>query len=344
MTSFHQTQSIIDEALSDKLFTAISVGVVHNEQDAFTLAKGQTLGQSANQVSLSTKFDLASLTKSMATATYMAHLVDQKKMNLDDEVFKEKNNHAYDLKLIKLLSHQSGLRPLIKLNEHLKNLNDDEVIQLILSLEKLNQPKTSYSDLGFILLYVHLKKKFSFDQNIHPFFHKMGLNHLQFNPPVQERSKIPATFIHPMRGLIQGEVFDDNAYFFNGLCGHAGLFGSVIDCMKFTKLWLHALNGKSPIISKETAQRFVSRQMASDGTCFALGFDVPGEKDSTAAQISKNGFGHLGYTGTSMWIDPDRKASVCVLTNRTYPDDQNKDRFRQFRIEIHRSIWQMIDS
>jgi len=145
-------------------------------------------------------------------------------------------------------------------------------------------------------------------------------------------------------GLLQGRVHDDNAYWIGGLCGHAGLFGQVQDCLGVGTEWLKAYLGESSYLSQDIAKLFFTPVKAKDGSARALGWDLPSQKDSSAGKnVSKRAVGHLGYTGTSLWLDLERKAVVVLLTNRVHPTAKN-EKIKSFRPAFHDLIWEVLDS
>jgi CubicO group peptidase (beta-lactamase class C family) len=191
------------------------------------------------------------------------------------------------------------------------------------------------------------------------------MTHTTFNPAAQARSKIPPTADEreaPERGtgtparemppaaatpsasqakrstfrkrIIQGEVQDENAFILGGVAGHAGLFSTAEDLARFA----HAmLQGGRPILRPETVALFTHRESAPAGTSRALGWDTPSTPSQSGKYFGPASYGHLGYTGTSLWIDPDRQLSITLLTNRTWPDCSNQA-IKQIRPRFHDAI------
>ena len=183
-----------------------------------------------------------------------------------------------------------------------------------------------------------------------------------FNPPKEMRSNIPSTaderedpcgadtHVHQKpapqtpprvspnsarstfrKRIVQGEVQDENAFVLGGIAGHAGLFSTCEDLARFAHAMLH---GGSPILRPETVALFTRRESAPAGTSRALGWDTPSAPSQSGKYFSPPSYGHLGYTGTSLWIDPDRQLSVTLLTNRTWPDCSNQS-IKQIRPKFH---------
>src|SRR5208283_51038 len=150
-------------------------------------------------------------------------------------------------------------------------------------------------------------------------FTPLGMSRTCFNPPSDWKAAIPPTeddrtFRHK---VIQGEVNDENAWVMGGVSGHAGLFAPAIDVARFAQCMLR---GGSPILQPATIELFARREVAPVGTSRALGWDTPSEPSTSGSHFSQHSYGHLGFTGTSLWIDPSRHLSVTMLTNRIWPD------------------------
>jgi CubicO group peptidase (beta-lactamase class C family) len=134
--------------------------------------------------------------------------------------------------------------------------------------------------------------------------------------------------------IIQGEVQDENASVLGGVAGHAGLFSTAEDVARFA----HAmLIGNNPILRSETVSLFTTRESTPTGTSRALGWDTPSAPSQSGKYFGRKSYGHLGYTGTSLWIDPERELSITLLTNRTWPDCSNHA-IKQLRPKIHDAI------
>jgi CubicO group peptidase (beta-lactamase class C family) len=144
-----------------------------------------------------------------------------------------------------------------------------------------------------------------------------------FNPPVAMRAEIPPTADDAMfrHRVIQGEVQDENASVLGGIAGHAGVFSNAGDVARFAEAML---SEGGCIARRETIALFTRREAAPAGTSRALGWDTPSIPSQSGKYFGAKSFGHLGYTGTSLWIDPERRISVTLLTNRTWPDCSNQ--------------------
>jgi CubicO group peptidase (beta-lactamase class C family) len=160
--------------------------------------------------------------------------------------------------------------------------------------------------------------------------------------PVREPLNSPA---QPTGGefrgrIIQGEVQDENASILGGVAGHAGMFSTAEDIALFAH---SMLSGGRPILRAETIELFTRRETAPAGTSRALGWDTPSSPSQSGKYFGPRSFGHLGYTGTSLWIDPDRQLSITLLTNRTWPDCQNQA-IKQVRPAFHDAVIEALKS
>jgi serine-type D-Ala-D-Ala carboxypeptidase len=238
-----------------------------------------------------------------------------------------------------LLAHSSGLPAYVKL--FLTAHNKEELLRQALQVPLSTDPGTraEYSDIGFILLGEVLKRitgepldKF-YEREI---FQPLELM-MRFNPPRHPYKAWSAptendrTFRHR---LIRGEVNDENAFVMGGVAGHAGCFATALDVSVFAQCMLRE---GSPLVKKETLEIFTRRQGLPPGTSRALGWDTPSQPSQSGKYFSSRSYGHLGYTGTSLWIDPDRQLSVTLLTNRTWPD-RGSQSIKQIRPAFHNAV------
>ena len=290
-----------------------------------------------------TIFDLASLTKVIATTSMAILLVERGKVDLEmlaAEVLKEFEGDANKKQITvrMLLTHTSGLPAHAKLYE--RSSGYDNIIRAAGALELEAEPgkKTNYSDIGFILLGELLARVAgeSFDKFCgREIFEPLGMAMTRFDPPKEWKVMIPptvddTTFRHR---LIQGEVNDENASAMGGVAGHAGLFASALDVVKFAQCMLQ---GGAPIFRPETVKEFTARGASATGS-YALGWDTPSAPSQSGKCFSPRSFGHLGYTGTSLWIDPERELAVVLLTNRTWPDTANQ-KIKKIRPAFHDAV------
>jgi len=296
-----------------------------------------------------TVYDLASVTKVVATTPFCMILYERGLFDLDQPLidvlpeFVEDSSAQKDSRrqvtLRMLLAHSSGLPAYVKLFQTASN--KDELLRQALQVPLTAAPGTraEYSDIGFILLGEALQKLSGepIDQFCRrEIFSKLNLTQTTFTPPQDQKLLIPPTEDdHTFRHrLIQGEVNDENAFVMGGVAGHAGCFSTAFDVSAFAHCMLR---GGSPLVKKETLEIFTRRQDLPAGTSRALGWDTPTQPSQSGRYFSSRSYGHLGYTGTSLWIDPDRQLSVTLLTNRTWPD-RGSQSIKQVRPAFHDAV------
>jgi serine-type D-Ala-D-Ala carboxypeptidase len=244
-----------------------------------------------------------------------------------------------------LLAHSSGLPAYEKLFLHAKTREELVQAAVVTPLTANPGARAVYSDIGFIILGIVLERLA--EESLDRFcqrevFGPLGMGHTGFNPAPALRAQIPPTaddrsFRHLM---IQGEVQDENASVMGGVAGHAGLFGTAEDVARFAQAMM---NGGPPILRPETVQFFTQRQSEPQGNSRALGWDTPSQPSQSGQYFSTSSYGHLGYTGTSLWIDPERELSITLLTNRTWPDCGNKA-IKEIRPAFHDAIVEALET
>jgi CubicO group peptidase (beta-lactamase class C family) len=338
-------------AIHRRAFPAAALAVTHRGALIALQGFGRfTFEVDSPPVEPDTVFDLASLTKVVATTAMAMLLYERRQLRLDAPIAdvlpefvslapsSEQNDRA-GVTTRMLLAHSGGLPAYIKLFETARTR--DELVRATVTTPLVATPgtKADYSDIGFVLLGEILTRlanqaldAFVQDEVLKP----LGMSHTCFNPPVDSRSEIPPTEddrIYRHR-VIQGEVNDENAYVMGGVSGHAGLFAPAVDVARFAEFMLRA---GAPILRPATIELFTRREASPAGTSRALGWDTPSPPSSSGKHFSQRSFGHLGYTGTSLWIDPERQLSITLLTNRTWPDRGNKA-IQQIRPRVHDAI------
>jgi serine-type D-Ala-D-Ala carboxypeptidase len=268
-------------------------------------------------------YDLASLTKVVGTTTAIMILFDEGKVRLNDRVIQyipEFGGGAKDNVTIRmLLEHRSGLpagRDLWRLAS-----TPEEARAAVISTPLFATPGQyfEYSDLGadmlgFIVEAVSGEKLDRFlDTRV---FGPLGMSDTRFRPDASLRGRIAPTELNPPRGYpLRGEVHDENAYALGGVAGHAGLFSTASDLAVFAQMLLNggSYNG-TRIVADSTVKLFTRRAAGTR----ALGWDTCGGKGSCGTYLSASAYGHTGFTGTSLWIDPEREMFVVLLTNRVH--------------------------
>lgn len=293
----------------------------------------QAYDDEAAPVTAETLYDLASLTKVVATTTMAMILVDEGRLELDTPVqhllpgFVGENKEKVTIR--HLLTHSSGLPAWAPLYETLEG--KETYVDSIQAMSLAYEPGTQavYSDLGVILLGAILEK--TAGEPLDTFirrrvFEPLGMENTLFLPPPEWCGKIAPTEFDSTRGrFIHGEVHDENARALGGVAPHAGLFSTAGDLARFAQMVLNRgiLDG-TRIISEETVERFTRRAGVPNSTR-AIGWDTKSAEGSSAGDLfSPTSFGHTGFTGTSLWIDPERRLFVILLTNRVLPTRDNQ--------------------
>jgi serine-type D-Ala-D-Ala carboxypeptidase len=351
---FAAAHAVIEQAVRDRAFPGAAYGILINGEVVALDAAGQfTYDTSSPRVMPSTVFDLASLTKVMVTTAIAMALFDRGILSLDARLGEILPGFVIGMipgsgkervTLRSLLAHSSGLPGYARLFEQHHSPEAMLRAALRLPLDVPPDTRAEYSDIGFILLGKALEvlsgdllSRF-FDREIAS---PLALETARFCPPADWRQQIPPTehdtaFRHR---IIQGEVQDENCFALGCAAGHAGLFADVPDVLRFAACILNegrTLSGKQ-LFQPQTVKLFATRQTAPTGTTRALGWDTPSNPSSSGNFFSPESIGHLGYTGTSLWIDPQRDLAVVLLTNRTWPD-RSSDAIRAVRPAFHDAI------
>ena len=353
--SLLQVDKIMQSAINDSVFPGGVVGVMRNGTLVWQQGYGYHDYSKTKAVQTNGIYDMASITKIMATTTSMMKLVDEGKVSLDDPISKYIPEFNEGLKkeitIRHFLLHTSGLPAFRIYVDELRTRN--ELIEAVRNEPLINDPGEEYvySDLGFILLAEIIEEVTGkrIDQYVHDeFYEPMGMTSTTFNPEVIGSvltNRIPPTEIDTVynRGLVHKKVHDERAYFMDGVSGHAGLFSSVHDMAKYFFMLLNDGNyGGHQYLSPEIIDLFTSHQSPINQR--GLGFDRKSEGFSTSGTLtSENSFGHTGFTGTSFWVDPDENIAIIVLTNRTYPNRSYGSRISRIRAEIADAVMKSIN-
>jgi CubicO group peptidase (beta-lactamase class C family) len=300
-------------------------------------------------------FDLASLTKVTATTTAAEILYDRGQLDLDAPVARYLPEFAgtpgHDAITVRhLLSHSSGFKPVAGLLWG--HANDRAgILQQLYTMPVGNPPGSVYVYQDFNLILVGEIVSRLTGQPLDAFLHKevfgpLGMKDTGFNPPRAKLARIAPTeqdnsFRHM---LVRGVVHDENAYVMGGVAGHAGLFSTARDLAKITQLYLdHGRYHGRQIIKPETIRLFMQPQGLPAGSTRALGWDMPSANGFAGPLASPRAILHTGFTGTSLYIDPDRDAFIILLTNRVNPTRDNAEIFKA-RPAIHTAVLTALDA
>lgn len=338
---------IVECAIADSAFPGAQVAIIRGGMLVYARSFGaQTYGAGARPVDASTMYDCASLTKVVATTTAVMRLYDMKKFNLDDPVGEYLPEFARGEKaaitIRHLLIHRSGLPPFRQLWKICPDSTAAMDTVAATALVATPGDTTIYSDLGMMAL-GRLVEKLSgmpLDAFVRrEFFEPLRMHNTMFRPDTSLRERTAPTEIDTAwrKRLVQGTVHDENAAFLGGVAGHAGLFSTASDLAVFMQMLLNrGVYGGKRYISEGTIYEFLARR--AQGQERWLGWDVWSFKESSAgALFSSSSFGHTGFTGTSLWADPDRNLAVVFLTNRVYPTRANQ-RLLRIRPSLHDAV------
>ena len=354
---------LFEDALRKRIFSGASLLVGNPREILFHRTWG-CCHAGGNPIDSWTRFDLASLTKPLVTAPLYIRSISRGKIDLDDPLGRffpaavvpaDKRG----ITIRHLLNHCSGLPPykpfFLELIAVPASEKRNHLLRRILDEPLLSPPgsEARYSDLGFQLLGIILETVWDkpLDHLASEIFPEeaLGFYRLQVpsNPTIPSERlsdavvSFAATEFCPWRNrLLEGEVHDENAYSMGGVAGHAGLFGTARGIYGFiSSLWsVYGHKAESSEWPRDLLDLFWTRQNIIRDSTWALGFDTPSDTGSSAGvYFSPRSVGHLGFTGTSFWMDLDREILIILLTNRVYPTREN-ERMREFRPLLHNTV------
>ena len=353
---FARAFAILRDAVEEQAFPGAALAVGYQGKLTASHGFGRfTYDSDAPPIKRETVFDIASVTKALATTTMAMILFERGWLKLEAPVaqllpefvslsppHQRPKREAVTVRM--LLAHSSGLPAYEKLFEYAHDRK--QLLRAAMTTPLASAPGTraDYSDIGFILLGEILERIAGepLDQFAQrEIFDRLGMARTWFIPPLELRQQIPPTEDDRTfrKRIIQGEVNDENAWVMGGISGHAGVFASAPDLALFAEC---LLNGGAPLLRPATTALFTRREESPHGTSRALGWDTPSQPSSSGTQFSASSYGHLGFTGTSLWIDPKRHLSVTLLTNRTWPDRRSQ-RIKEIRPLVHDAIVEAIE-
>lgn len=333
----------------------------------------RSLQPAKTELKLGMVYDIASLTKVLITTTLAMQLVEEGLLNIDwrlSRIFQSFATHGKETMTVKhLLTHMSGYPATVPYYKYISKADTlgrsgvmtargaTEMVYSEIFRGKLdNMPGkvTKYSDLGFILLghaveilTGHYLEKLAIKNVIRP----LGLTNTGYIDleaikrhgiePVVD-SIVPTARCTWRGKILCGEVHDDNAWAMGGVAAHAGIFSDAIDLHRFATEMIRCYWGSGGLVSQEVMRKFWTRAGDDSKSSWALGWDTPSEGQSSSGKyFSPSSVGHLGFTGCSLWIDPERELDVILLTNRVHPSAEN-NLIREFRPQIHDLIMQTL--
>ena len=327
--------AVINDAIRNKVFPGAQIFISKSGQIIASKSFGYHTYDKKIPVTNESIYDIASITKVVSTTPLIMKLIASHKIGLKhtlDQFYNFDDKLKSKITIYDLLTHSSGLKPFI---EYYKTNNKDRklIIKDILNSDLDFNPgeEYQYSDLGMILLMDIIEKVAgsSLDKLSYSWIYKkLLMKNTMFNPSIELKNRVVPTEYDSLfrKKMIHGVVHDENAFLLDGVSGHAGLFSTAEDLGKFGQMvlnqgvWLGNRYFRSSLI-----RQFTKRQNSPQGTERAIGWDTPSRngKSSAGDLYSNNSFGHLGFTGTSIWIDPDSEIIIILLTNRVHPSRYN---------------------
>jgi len=336
-----KTTALLERAVGDRVFPGCAYAVWANDQMCAHQAMGRFRYEpDAPAVHPDTRYDAASLTKVMAATPAAMLLYDRGVLRLEQPIGElltgflashPEDERRATVTLRMLLDHSSGLPGYGRLFEAAHGR--EGILELCMREPLIADPgvRVEYSDIGFILLGAileHLAGEAldSFCQR--EIFAPLGMRATSYCPPPDARAAIPPTEIDRAfrHRVIQGEVHDENAWAMGGVSGHAGLFTDALDCIRYAACILRGgtTTTGGNLFASSTVELFATPTCRPADSSRALGWDTPSVPSSSGTHFAARSIGHLGFTGTSLWIDREAGVSIALLTNRTWPDRSNQ--------------------
>ncbi|MEE9166938.1 MAG: serine hydrolase, partial [Candidatus Neomarinimicrobiota bacterium] len=350
---FSEAKEVLESAIEDSIFPGAQTVVIKEGELLWSYQTGrQTYDPGSPVVRENTIYDLASLTKVVATTPLVMNLVEKKLLPVDEPVrdfFPQfVGNGKENVTIQHLLTHSSGLPPYVRFFE--QGVPPDEVVPTIIDMELEYPPgdSTVYSDLGMILVGSIIEKvtgRTLDDLSRSWIYQPLGMRRTFYRPESGYLPEIVPTEVDSVyrKGVVHGVVHDENAWWLGGVAGHAGLFSTASDLAQYTQMMMDGgLFGGRRYFKKATVDKFTHRKDIPPGSTRALGWDTPSDSLSSAGDYFTDGsFGHLGFTGTSLWIDPNRRIAVILLTNRVHPTRERGGMYevrRQFYSAVMKAV------
>jgi beta-glucosidase-like glycosyl hydrolase/CubicO group peptidase (beta-lactamase class C family) len=348
---------VLEKAIADKAFPGATLAVGYKGKVSLHAVGKLSYDAKSPQVNVRTMYDVASLTKVIVTTTLVEKLVEgdfKSPLLLDVPIERYLPEWAsgpqpewrHRVAVRHLMTHTSGLPPFKEYWRTSKGKADTLRMIFAEPLESEPGTKMVYSDLGIILMaeiISRLTGRTLDDLAKEYIFTPLAMNDSMYKPPKKLWPQIAPTEFDAIfrHRLIQGEVHDENAFAIGGVSGHAGLFSTAPDLAAFCQMLLNGgVYAHQRILKRATIAQFTVPQQLSGGTR-TLGWVVPTEGGSSGHYYSPHSFGHTGFTGTSIWIDPDRQLFVVLLTNRVNPTRENH-KIAEVRPALHDAVMQSL--
>ena len=346
--------ALLDHAVADRAFPGGQLAVGHRAELSVHAFGKQSYDADAAAITPETIYDTASLTKAVVTTTLAAMLTESGQLDLAAPVARYLPEWAVGpnpdwrdrVSVRHLLTHASGLPAHREYFKSAKTRRELLAQAMTQPLEAEPGTKSVYSDIGFILLgeIVERLTGRTLDQLARErIFIPLGMTNTMFRPGTELRARIAPTENDAdfRRRVVQGEVHDENSAVMGGISGHAGMFSTASDLAIFCQMLLNGGQyAHRRLLRRSTVEQFTTADSLSASTR-TPGWNVPTENSSSGRYFSPRGFGHTGFTGTSLWIDPDKQLFVVLLTNRVHPT-RNNDKIQQVRPAVHNSVMEAL--
>lgn len=371
---FSEVGSLIQKAIEDNVFPGAVLIVGQHGDIIYRQAFGSRSVKTVKSpdvlpMSADTVFDIAALTNILVTTTILMKLVERQQIQLTDRVSRYIQGFGVfgksPITIGQVLNHTSGLPHWIPLFEELLQVNAGARMGILTSrgardyvynainrcqLKTTPGAKQTYSDIGFMLLgeLIETLTGFTLDKAAQKFvFQPLGLKSTSYI----DLSMIKRRGIHPVTDIIApteecpwrkrilcGEVHDDNAWAVGGIAGHSGVFSTAYDLHIFAREILLAYRGSSTFMSREVVRHFWEPQGEGLEQGFRLGWDSPNEENGMSeSKLSAAAVGMCGFTGCSIWLEPEKGLDIILMSNRVHPTRANK-KIRSFRPELHSAV------
>ncbi len=348
-------ETLVDAEIAGGSFPGIVLLVSKNGKIVFSLVKGnRQVKPEQEEMTEDTIFDLASLTKPLATALLTLLVCGQQRISLDESIgtfIPEIAPESSSITLGQLLVHIGGLPPVPEIYMAFpdpRKIEYDRAVKILLAVKPEKPPgrEAVYSCTGYLLLGQFLRR--ATGARLQELFAQLiaapcRLADTMFNPPVVLWGRTATTEHCPWRKRwIRGQVHDENSYCLGGEGGNAGLFSTARSVLRMLSMFETGgvVNG---------AQLIAPDQVRMMSTCFteglglrrSIGFYMHDEDAPSGPLFSRNSFGHTGFTGTSVWLEPEKKLTVVALTNRVHLGrEQTEDKIKEFRKKLHTAVYQ----
>lgn len=344
MGRFDAAQHVVERAISERAFPG-GIVEVGTERDVLWRFASGTLTYDAGSppVGDDTVYDLASLTKVLCTAPLVMREIERGALALDDTLPHLMPGCRHPalaaVTLEDLLAHSAGFPAYRPFYQTIAGAEAFEAAICATPLEYVPRSQSIYSDLGFMLLGILLGRGVPLQDRFDAMWTQMSTGEeLQFLPPERWRSRTAPTERDPWRQrLLVAEVHDDNAAALGGVAGHAGLFGTAAAVGAFARHLFQVLDGRTGVMAEASLRRFITKRDGVPNSSRALGWDTMLPTSSCGTRMSPAAFGHTGFTGTSLWLDPGTGVYVVFLTNRVHPT-RDHTAIKQVRPALHDAV------